>query len=119
MKQFKWPYSSHDRQVFMSKFNLAENYMQKYGAKYIGKVTEFSSWIVKDGSYATERKEKNIWKYKEKYIKVDAVYFPIKPFIVLEFSDRQEGPYEDADPFPYDISDEDLEREIKNSLCIE
>lgn len=66
----------------------------------------------------TEHVEKNIWKYKEEYVRVDRVYFLEKPFIVLEFSKKKEGPYEDADPFPYDMPDIDFEQEIKFSLGI-
>lgn len=63
--------------------------------------------------------EKNVWKFKEAYVRVDRVYFTEKPFIVLEFSKKKEGPsYEDADPFPYDMSDLDFEQEIMFSLGI-
>lgn len=46
------------------------------------------------------------------------ISFSEKPFIVLEFSKKKEGPYEDADPFPYDMPDIDFEQEIKFSLGI-
>ena len=48
----------------------------------------------------------------------DRVYFTEKPFIVLEFSKKKEGPYKDADPFPYDMSELDFEQEIMFSLGI-
>lgn len=118
MKEFQWPYHSHDKKTFLSKIILAENYLQKYGAKYIGKVNEFERWCLKDGSYVTECVEKNIWKFREEYVRVDRVYFSEKPFIVLEFSKKKEGPYEDADPFPYDMPDVDFEQEIRFSLGI-
>lgn len=118
MKEFQWPYRSHDKKIFLSKVILAESYLQKYGAEYIGKVNEFGRWMLQDGSYTIEHMEKNIWKFKEEYVRVDRVYFSEKPFIVLEFSKKKEGPYEDADPFPYDMSDVDFEQEIKFSLGI-
>ena len=118
MKELQWPYRSHDKKIFLSKIILAERYLQKYGAEYIGKVNEFGRWMLQDGSYAIEHLEKNIWKFKEEYVRVDRVYFSEKPFIVLEFSKRKEGHYEDADPFPYDMSDADFEQEIKFSLGI-
>lgn len=118
MKEFQWPYHSHDKKIFFSKITLAESYLQKYGARYIGKVNELGTWMSQDGSYVIEHMEKKIWKFKEEYIRVDRVYFSEKPFIVLEFSKKKEGPYEDADPFPYDMSDVEFEQEIKSSLCI-
>lgn len=50
---------------------------------------------------------------------MDRVYFTEKPFIVLEFSDKIDGPYEDADPFPYDLPDNKFEYEIRFSLGLE
>ena len=118
MNEFQWPYCSHDKSIFLSKIMLAERYLQKYGGEYIGKVNEFESWTSQDGSCAMEYVEKSVWKFGEEYVRVDSVYFKEKPFIVLEFSKEPHGPYEDADPFPYDISDTDFEREIKSSLGI-
>lgn len=48
--------------------------------------------------------------------RVDKMFFPDAPFLVLEFSDRIEGPYEDADPFPYDLAAKEMEWEIENLL---
>lgn len=118
MNEFSWPYVSHDKELFLSKIILAESYLQKFGAKYMGKMNEIGRWILQDGSYAIEHMEKNVWKFKEEYVRVDRVYFTEKPFIVLEFSKKKEGPYEDADPFPYDMSDLDFEQEIMFSLGI-
>ena len=118
MKEFQWPYRSHDKKIFLSKIKLAESYLQKYGAEYIGTVNELGRWMLQDGSYGIEHMEKNIWKFKEEYVRVDRVYFSEKPFIVLEFSDKKEGPYEDADPFPYNMPDADFEQEIRLSLNI-
>ena len=47
------------------------------------------------------------------------MFFSRGPFIVLEFSDRPEGPYEDADPFPYDLPDDELEAEIRFDLGLD
>lgn len=44
------------------------------------------------------------------------MFFPDAPFLVLEFSDRIEGSYEDADPFPYDLAAKEMEWEIENLL---
>lgn len=118
MKEFQWPYLSHDKEIFLSKIILVESYLQKYGAEYIDKINEVGTWMLQDGSYVIEHTEKNIWKFKEEYVRIDRVYFSEKPFIVLEFSKKKEEPYQDADPFPYDISDMDFEQEIKFSLGI-
>ena len=42
-----------------------------------------------------------------------------KPFLVLEFSEYRYGPYEDSDPFPYDLSDYEIEQEIRYIFVVE
>lgn len=74
-------------------------------------------WTLGDGPHAYENVQKH--KLGDDFIRVDWVYFTQKPFIVLEFSDKIDGPYEDADPFPYDLPDDEFEMEIRFSLGLE
>lgn len=117
-KKFPWPYSFVTKVEFDKRIKYVEELLQKYGAEYIGESHRDGTWILKDGSKSCENIEKCIWKRENEFIRVDWVYFSEKPFLVLEFSDKQEGPYEDADPFPYDLLNEKLEQEIRNSLGI-
>lgn len=119
MKEAQWPYSCMDKADFLAQIVLAEKILQKYGAEYIEDFCETNTWILEDGSYAYEKIQKRIWKRRNEYIMVDRVYFSDKPWLVLEFSEYKEGPYEDADPFPYDLPDIGLEQEIRYSLGIE
>ena len=119
MKEFQWPYSGIDKTEFLARIVFVEEILRKYGAEYIEDFRETNTWILKDGSNIRENVQKRIWKRENEYIRVDKVYFPEKPFFVLEFSENKEGPYEDADPFPYDLSDAEVEQEIRYSLGIE
>mgnify|MGYP001106362057 CR=1 FL=1 len=112
MQGYQWPYDASIRDMFLARMAFAEQLLQSYGAEYIDTAVELGTWMLRNGCYAYERLEKRIWKRKNVYIRVDRVYFPEKPFIVLEFSQKQEGPYEDADPFPYDLPDEEFEQEV-------
>lgn len=114
-----WPYSGIDKAEFLEKIVFAEEILRKYGAEYIEDFRGTCTWMLKDGSDVREDIQKHIWKRGNEYIRVDRVYFPEKPFLVLEFSENKEGPYKDADPFPYDLSDAELEQEIRYSLGIE
>lgn len=118
MKIYQWPYSRLDKEEFLERIIYVEKILQKYGAKYVGEFCEMCSWVLSDGIQAYEKIEKHIWKINNVYIRVDRVYFLEKPFLVLEFSKCKEGPYEDADPFPYDLSDIKIEQEIRYSLGI-
>ncbi|MDE7205962.1 MAG: hypothetical protein K2N90_02160 [Lachnospiraceae bacterium] len=119
MEEYQWPYSDVDKIEFLAQIAVVEKILQKYGAEYVEDFREVGTWIRNNGTYAYEKIHKRIWKRKNNYIRVDRVYFPQKPFLVLEFSEHKEGPYEDADPFPYDLSEAELEQEIRYSLGIE
>lgn len=41
------------------------------------------------------------------------------PFLVLEFSKEEKEPYEDADPFSYDLPEIECEQKIRYALGIE
>lgn len=118
MTEFQWPYPNIKREIFQNRISFVEAILQKYDAQHIGRSQEVGRWILDDGTYAIEKLEKNIWLRNQEYIRVDRVYFTEKPFLVLEFSNTKEGPFEDADPFPYDLSDVEIEEEIKFALGI-
>lgn len=59
--------------------------------------------------------------FRNVYYRVDEVLYPAKPFVVIEFGCREDvlrGTMEDAEPFPYDLSDAELANEVKYSLGI-
>ena len=91
---------------------------EKISLKYIKKKTSITgdfqrSWI----------SDRPLYKFTNGYYRIDEVLFPENPFIVLEYADTEErvknNAMEDSDPFPYDLSDEDIIKEVKYSLGIE
>lgn len=116
MKQFPWPYPHISREDFLDAITLAERILQKYGAAYVREMLETGFWTMSDGGSAYEPIHKRVWRLCRNYIRVDRIYFPEKPFLVLEFSETLDGPYEDADPFPYDLPPSEMEQEILISL---
>ena len=79
-------------------------------------------------TYGTETEEMHIsnqpiYKFKNGYYRIDEVLFAEKPFIVLEYAETEEdvkrNAMEDCDPFPYDLSDEEIIKEIRYSMGIE
>ncbi len=119
LKEYHWPYSCIDKADFLAQIISVEKILQKYGAEHIEDICEKGKLLLSDDSYAYETIQKHIWKRKNEYICVDRIYFSEKPFLVLEFAENKEGPYEDADPFPYDLSDTELDQEIRYCLGIE
>lgn len=63
-----------------------------------------------------------VFRFRNEYCRVDEVLYPEKPFIVIEFGLEEDvlcDTMEDAEPFPYDLSDDELVNEVKYSLDIE
>lgn len=110
-----WPYKNIEYSVLEKAVQRVEQIVQSFGAVYAGECSERETWIWSDDS-RTELNRKKVFKFQGEYVQVDKMFFPDAPFLVLEFSDRIEGPYEDADPFPYDLAAKDMEREIENLL---
>lgn len=105
--------------LLLERIAFAEELLKKYGAELVGTTRELETFGYADGTFFQEEVEKRLWKRRKDYIRVDRMYFSKGPFIVLEFSDRPEGPYEDAAPFPYDLPDDEFEEEIRFALQLD
>lgn len=85
---------------------------------YVQKTTSIT-----DGFQRSWISDRPLYKFTDGYYRIDEVLFPEKPFIVLEYADTEErvrnNAMEDCDPFPYDLFDEDIIKEVKYSLGIE
>ena len=65
---------------------------------------------------------RSAFEYRGEYYRVDEVCFPGKPFIVIECGTYDElinNIMDDLDPFPYDLTEAELLKEVKYSLGIE
>lgn len=113
-----WPYSDIDVSEFINRIHTAEELLVKNGAVYVKDHTETKSWMLQDGTFHTCEDTQKVFQYMEEFIRIDKVFFTDRPCIVLEFSKDIDGPYEDADPFPYDLEMDVFEQEITFSMCI-
>lgn len=118
MKENQWPYPDIEKAELSARIASVEKILQKYGAVYIEDFCGECRWIGKDGAYLCEKNQRRVWKRGNEYIRVDRMYFPERPFLVLEFSEEIEGPYEDGDPFPFNLSEAALEQEVRDALGI-
>lgn len=62
------------------------------------------------------------FEYNGQYYRVDEVCFPDKPYVVIEcgtYDELMKNIMEEADPFPYDLTENELLNEVKYSLGIE
>lgn len=80
-----------------------------------GSVSVGEDYSVKNDS------DRTVFQYGEEYFRVEEICFPHKPCIVIEYGndeDLMNDTMIDAEPFPYDLSREEIELEVKYSLGI-
>ena len=119
-----WFYSEVSREEFERRKDHVEQIMCEFGAlavdielSYESQTTTYSG-----GFEETYYSKRPVFTFNNEYFRVDEILFKDKPFIVLEcgtFEDLKNNTMEDADPFPYDLSDEKIKNEVRYSLGIE
>lgn len=112
-----WTYTNISREDFEIKKNQIENIMIYCGALPIEcHVTHEVSTFGRTVS-DTIISDRTIYEYNGNFFRVDEVLFPAKPFIVIEWTDNIEyalnNVMEDTDPFPFDLTNEELIKEIE------
>lgn len=118
-----WFYENVTREEFEKRKDFAEHVMISLGCEvcdiklpYENKTASISGDLTE-----THYSERPVFKFKGEYYRVDERLFREKPFIVIECGILDEllgNIMEDADPFPYDLSDEETENEVKYLLGI-
>ena len=119
-----WIYEKVTREEFESIKNVVEKCIVLLGGKKVSLELPYEqrtcSYIGKD--FIENISTRPAFEYNGTYYRVDEVCFPSKPFIVIEFGTYDElinNVMDDADPFPYDLTEEELLKEVKYSLGIE
>ncbi|MBR4610947.1 MAG: hypothetical protein IKO38_10965 [Erysipelotrichaceae bacterium] len=113
-----WPYKEISRKDFESIKDHIEELMIARGAEPFDIELPYApttTSLIGDDIDITYEGYRRAFKYGEWYYRVDEVCFPEKPFIVFEFGtydDLMNNTMEDIDPFPYDLDDKELEKEV-------
>ena len=114
-----WPYTNHSEEEYNKAVEFVQDYAKSLGAKYIcSKLQKFTT-ISGDKEPVNETIEMKIFKFKDEYFWLEDHFQPDRPFIVFSFGDSVDTIFEDAEPFPYNLTEEDLKAEVRYSLGIE
>ena len=113
-----WAYTDITRDEFEKIKDHIEEIMVAHGAvaqdfdlPYAQKTTT----IFKDANTIIWEGQRKVYKYKNLYYRIDEVCFENKPFIVAEvgtYDELMKNNMEDTAPFPWDLSEEEMEDEV-------
>ena len=119
-----WIYESVTRQEFESIKDIVEKCIVMLGGNKVSIELPYEqrtrSYIGDD--FVENISSRSAFEYMGEYYRVDEVCFPNKPFIVIECGTYDElinNVMDEADPFPYDLAEAELLKEVKYSLGIE
>lgn len=113
-----WPYKNIEQSDFEDVLRLVENIIVEHGGILTTVTEENEAYYSTSGLKIKELVKQNVFRFRDEFVRVDRLYYSDKPSIVLEFSDCVEGPYEDADPFPYDLPSDEIVKDIKQAMLI-
>lgn len=117
-----WPYTVVSREEFEKRKDFVDKVLRDLGCEVIRIRLPYRQKSTMHSADFEEAwvSQRPIYRYNNCYYRIDEVLFKEKPFIVLECGVTMDevirNTMEDADPFPYDLSDEDMTEEIKYTL---
>ncbi len=118
-----WHYKEISREKFEQVKDQVETFIKEFGGKVMdiqlpyeqSTETHFDNVAIKHIS------SRPVFEFNNMYFRVDEICFKDKPFVVIEVGNYEEvlnNTMEDTDPFPYDLSDEDIKKEVSYSLRV-
>lgn len=114
-----WPYEDHDENEYKRVLRFVEEYAVSLGAKPVDIKGETFRTLVGD-KYIKESPEMNVYQFGEEYFWIEHHFTSSCPFIVFSFGDSIETVgSDDAEPFPYDLEEDELKAEVRYSLGVE
>ena len=113
-----WPYDNHSEEEYYKAIKFVEDYAVSLGAEYVCTKEEPFTTYVGD-KIIKEKPKMRVFKYGDEYFQVEHHFVADRPFMVLSFGDTIENIFDDADPFPYNLEEDELKAEVRYSLGIE
>lgn len=119
-----WIYESVTRQEFESIKDIVEKFIVMLGGNRVAIELPYEQRTrsIIGNDIVENISTRPAFEYKGQYYRVDEVCFSSKPCIVIEFGTYDElinNIMDEAEPFPYDLTEDELLNEVKYSLGIE
>ena len=114
-----WPYRDHDEEEYNRVLRFVEEYAVSLGAELVGSKQETFTTFAGD-LQVRETLDMSIYRFGDEYYWVEHHFLPDRPFMVFSFGDSVETVgSDDAEPFPYDLTEEELKAEARYSFGLE
>ena len=113
-----WPYKNHSEEQYNKTIRFLEDYALSLGAEFVCIKKEKFTTISGNNTIVKEV-EMKVLKFETEYFWLEDHFLPDCPFIVFSFGDTIDTIFDDAEPFPYNLSEDELKTEVRYSLGIE
>ena len=114
-----WPYKIHSEEEYNKVIEFVQEYAVSLGAEYVCSKTEKFTTYWREDYAVQENAEMKIYKFGEEYFWVEHHFLADRPFMIFSFGDTMESIFDDMDPFPYNLEEDELKAEVRYSLGIE
>ena len=118
-----WHYTDVSRSEFEERKDLVEKIMLDLGCEPIELALPYEQRSLGGESEEAFVSTRRIYRFEGGFYRISEVLFAEKPFIVPEYADTEKAvlrnTMEDLDPFPYDLSDGELEKEVRQFLGLD
>lgn len=96
-----------------------EKFLRQLGAEFAETTEKNTYFINESGLMDIKSCELNVYRFGDYYLFVDELHYLDQDFWAISFGESIDEMNEQACPFPVDLSDEEIIRELKYSLGIE
>jgi hypothetical protein len=113
-----WPYNDHSEEEYYKAIRFVEDYAVSLGAEYVCTKEEKFTTFAGDKTII-EISDMRVFKYGDEYFWIEHHFLEDCPFMVFSFGDTIETIFDDMEPFPYNLEEDELKAEVRYSLGIE
>lgn len=112
-----WPYTNFSETAYWNLIEHLYEIAESFGATFVESHKE-TFLNINANSTIREELDMKVYKFNDLYFWIEPHYLPDCPHVVFSFGNSIDDIIDDAEPFPFNLSEEDLIKAVKSSLDI-
>lgn len=112
-----WPYTNFSETAYWNLIEHLYEIAESFGATFVESHKE-TFLNINANSTIREELDMKVYKFNDLYFWIEPHYLPDCPHVVFSFGNSIDDIIDDAEPFPFNLLEEDLIKAVKSSLDI-